>query len=180
MVRLRALLRRSTSDRELDEELRFHVERAIQRSIAHGMSEPHARYAAQREFGNLTAITEDARDAWRWQWVEQTRQDVRYAVRVMNVRHHRLICFIAQRRRRRAGCRRLDAAAPCRPPTRPAVASHGGSYPLSRVRRAHQVFFDAAAVFRSIAQRHRSGDVSSTTAGSSASAGFRQLLSMLA
>jgi hypothetical protein len=86
MVRLRALLRRPATDRELDEELRLHVERAIQRNIARGMREPQARDAAHREFGNVTAIAEEARDAWRWQWIEQAGQDVRYALRAMRKR----------------------------------------------------------------------------------------------
>jgi len=154
MVRLRALLRRSTTDRELDEELRFHVERAIQRSIAQGMPEPQARYAARREFGNLTAITEEAREAWRWQWVEQTRQDVRYAVRAMGKRPvftAVAVCSIALGSGAAVALVAVLDSTLLRPlPVRdPAqlVESHGGSYPLyQRFRDLHQVFSDVAAV----------------------------------
>ena len=40
-----------------------------------------ARDAARRAFGNVTVATEQARDAMRWRWLEELRQDVAYALR---------------------------------------------------------------------------------------------------
>jgi predicted permease len=81
MIRLRALVRRGAADAELDEELRYHLQREVERHIASGMSARDARHAARRAFGNVTAATEQARDAMRWRVVEELRQDVVYALR---------------------------------------------------------------------------------------------------
>lgn len=39
--------------------------------------------AARRQFGNVTLIVEQSRDAWRWPWLEGAARDVRYGVRMM-------------------------------------------------------------------------------------------------
>ena len=49
--RLRSLLHRDTSNIELNDELRFHLEALIERNIAQGMSPKQARAAAHAEFG---------------------------------------------------------------------------------------------------------------------------------
>ena len=153
MVRLRALLRRPATDRELDEELRLHVERAIQRNIARGMREPQARDAAHREFGNVTAIAEEARDAWRWQWIEQAGQDVRYALRAMRKRPAFTAVAVWSIALGSGAAVALFAVLdstllrplPVRDPAH-LVESHGGSYPLyQRFRELHQVFSEVAA-----------------------------------
>jgi hypothetical protein len=41
-------------DRELEEEMRFHLEMKAGEKIAAGMSAEEARYASQRQFGNQT------------------------------------------------------------------------------------------------------------------------------
>jgi predicted permease len=81
LVRLRALLFRQRADAELDEELRYHLERETERNVARGMMPDAAADAARRMFGNPTVAAEQARDAWRWAWLEELRQDVHYAVR---------------------------------------------------------------------------------------------------
>jgi predicted permease len=153
-VRLRALFRRSVTDRELDEELELHVDRAIARNVARGMSEQQARHAAHREFGNVTAITEAARDAWRWQWIEQARQDVRYALRAMRRRPAFTAVAVASIALGSGAAVALFAVIdstllrplPVRNPAQ-LVASHGGSYPLyQRFRELRQVLSDVAAV----------------------------------
>jgi hypothetical protein len=47
-LRLRSLFRRRQADQELDEELRYHLERQIEELIAKGVTEEAARYAALR------------------------------------------------------------------------------------------------------------------------------------
>lgn len=82
-TRLRALVQRRTTDAELDEEIRYHLEREVERNIANGMSANDAREATHRAFGNATIATERSRDAWRWQTLEELRQDVRHSLRMM-------------------------------------------------------------------------------------------------
>ena len=81
VVRLRALVNRRAADGELDEELRYHLERETERNIANGMSPLNARDAARRTMGNLSVAADHARDAWRWQLLEELWQDATYAVR---------------------------------------------------------------------------------------------------
>ena len=74
-VRVRALMRPRVSDAELDEELRYHLDRDIERRVANGESRADASAAARRAFGNVTVHTEQARSAARGQIVEQLVQD---------------------------------------------------------------------------------------------------------
>lgn len=76
-------MQRRTTDAGLDEEIRYHVEREVERNIANGMSANDARGAAHRAFGNATIATERSREAWRWQLLEELRQDVRHALRLL-------------------------------------------------------------------------------------------------
>ena len=80
-VRLRALLRRSDAEAELDEELRYHLDREIDRNVSRGMSIRDATFAARRAFGNVPYLKEEVRDTWGIAWLEQLRQDVRFALR---------------------------------------------------------------------------------------------------
>jgi predicted permease len=78
---LRNLFRRSSVERELDAELRFHLEREIARNIAAGMMPEEARRAALAEFGGVEQWKEDCRDMRKANWLDDIVQDVRYAVR---------------------------------------------------------------------------------------------------
>jgi predicted permease len=78
---IKALIFRRAVDADLDEELRYHLEREVERNVAGGMSPSEARDAARRAIGNLTVATENARDAWRWRLLEEFGQDIGYAVR---------------------------------------------------------------------------------------------------
>src|SRR2546422_3962625 len=80
-LRLRSLLRRSRVEEELDEELRFHLERLTEEHIAAGMAPGDARYAALREMGRLDQRKEECRDARGVALFDELRQDVRYALR---------------------------------------------------------------------------------------------------
>jgi hypothetical protein len=73
-ARLRALLHRSATSAELDEELQYHLEREVERNIAQGMNVRDARDAARRSLGNLTVHAESARAAYGWTWLEQLAQ----------------------------------------------------------------------------------------------------------
>ena len=82
--KLRAVFRKDTLDRELSEEMRHHLELQVEENIAAGMSPDEARYMAQRQFGGVEQIKEQARDVRHWVWLEQLFQDLRYAARALS------------------------------------------------------------------------------------------------
>jgi hypothetical protein len=61
--RFRSLFRKKEVEQELDQEMRFHVERQIAENLAAGMSLEEARRAAQLEFGGAAQFKEECRDA---------------------------------------------------------------------------------------------------------------------
>src|SRR5262252_8531681 len=80
---LRALLRRSQVERELDEELRRHIERQTEQNIRLGMNPEEARYAARKAFGGVEQAKERSRDARGVRWLEELWQDLRYSARTL-------------------------------------------------------------------------------------------------
>src|SRR5262249_8773442 len=82
-LRLRALFFKSRLEEELDEEVRFHLEREIKENIARGMSPEEARLAALRSFGGVERVKEESRDVRGILLLEELRQDLRYAVRIL-------------------------------------------------------------------------------------------------
>lgn len=78
------MLRSSESERELDEELRYHLERQIEQNVASGMSLDEARHAAMRDFGGLQQAKENCRDARGISLFENLWQDLRYGLRLMH------------------------------------------------------------------------------------------------
>jgi predicted permease len=82
-LRLRSLLRRRQVEQELDEELRYHIERQIEEGIAKGMTPEEARYAAQRVMGGVEQRKEECRDMRRVRLIEDLIQDLRYGLRTL-------------------------------------------------------------------------------------------------
>ena len=72
---LAALFRRSKMDRELDEELAFH--------LAMKASEAGDLHAARRAIGNQLFIREQCRDAWGWIWLTDFLQDCQHSARIL-------------------------------------------------------------------------------------------------
>lgn len=77
------LLPRRRRERELDEEIRAHLEERADAFMANGMSREEALAAARRAFGNVTAIAESSREVWHWPALESLRADLRYALRLV-------------------------------------------------------------------------------------------------
>jgi hypothetical protein len=77
----RGLLQRRRLEREMQEEMAQHLERATERLMARGLSEREARHTARREFGNVTGLQEEGRVARGWRWMDALREDVRFALR---------------------------------------------------------------------------------------------------
>jgi putative ABC transport system permease protein len=80
---LRASFRRSTVEKELGSELRFHLERQVDENLAAGMSPEEARRAALREFGGVEQVKEDCRDTRRANYAENLVKDIRYGFRML-------------------------------------------------------------------------------------------------
>jgi len=79
--RLGFLFSRNKLDREMIEEMRFHLEQRTEDNVANGASPNEASDAARRKFGNVSLIQEHARDQRGWVWVEQVFQDLSYGSR---------------------------------------------------------------------------------------------------
>jgi putative ABC transport system permease protein len=75
--RWRALIHKEELEHELDEEMRFHLERDIAQNVQSGMTLEEARYAALKSFGGVDQSKEECRDARRVRPIENTLQDVR-------------------------------------------------------------------------------------------------------
>src|SRR5882672_1065548 len=80
---LQASLRRSQAESELDEELRYHIERQTEQNIRLGMNPEEARSAARKAFGGIEQAKERSRDARGLRWIEELRQDLRYGARML-------------------------------------------------------------------------------------------------
>lgn len=79
----RALFQKAKLDREMDEEMRAHLELRTQANIKAGMPPEEARYAAQRSFGGMEQVKEMCRDLRGVGWIEIFWQDVRFGLRML-------------------------------------------------------------------------------------------------
>jgi predicted permease len=68
-------------ERQLDAELREHIERQVADYVAGGMTEENARRRARLEFGGLDQIKEQCRDVRGTRLIEETITDIGYACR---------------------------------------------------------------------------------------------------
>ncbi|HKQ08087.1 MAG TPA: ABC transporter permease [Blastocatellia bacterium] len=82
-LRLRSLLRHRQVEQELDEELRYHLDRQIEENLARGMNAQEARYAALRAMGGMEQHKEACRDMRRVNLIQDFLQDLRYGLRVL-------------------------------------------------------------------------------------------------
>ena len=80
-MRLQMLFQRRNAGGQLDNELRFHLERQTAEYIAAGMGVEEACYAARRIFGNPELIREQTHATWSWNALESLLRDLRLGVR---------------------------------------------------------------------------------------------------
>ena len=73
--------RRDRLERDLDRELRYHVDRRVEDMVKDGLSEPEARRLANLELGGVPQVQEAVRDTWIWRWLDALVRDVRDAIR---------------------------------------------------------------------------------------------------
>jgi hypothetical protein len=62
----RMMGQRAGQEKDLERELRTHLDLEVEEQQNTGISPEEAQYAARRAFGNTTSITEDVREAWGW------------------------------------------------------------------------------------------------------------------
>ncbi len=81
LSRCASVFRRKRLDEDLNDELRSHIELAVEENIQHGMTEEEARTAALRAFGGVTQTRESYRVQRGLPFLEILWSDLRYAVR---------------------------------------------------------------------------------------------------
>lgn len=82
-LRLKALLKRRQLDRDLQEELTFHLAMREHKYLKAGLHPAEADTQARRQFGNTERIQEICRDLWTFTSLEILLQDLRYAIRAL-------------------------------------------------------------------------------------------------
>jgi predicted permease len=80
--RLRALLHQGEFERELKEEIDFHLSlEAMQERADSSVGDAESQYAARRRFGNVTHYGEETRAMTGLGFLDMARQDIRFALR---------------------------------------------------------------------------------------------------
>jgi predicted permease len=82
-LRLKALWNRRRLDRDLEDELQFHLAMRAESRASDGLASGEARAAARRQFGNLAGIQESCRAVWTFVSLESLCRDLRYACRLL-------------------------------------------------------------------------------------------------
>ena len=83
MNRWARVLNRDSFERQLDAELRFHVDEETDRLVADGVPRGEARRIAMATFGGIEPIKEATRDVHPMRWLDDLGRDLRYAGRSM-------------------------------------------------------------------------------------------------
>ncbi|HEU4994389.1 MAG TPA: ADOP family duplicated permease [Gemmatimonadaceae bacterium] len=80
--RLRTMFRRDAAERDMADEIQFHVDRETDRLASEGFSPTEARRQARIAFGGVEQIKEEARDAWGTRVTEYLLRDLANALRL--------------------------------------------------------------------------------------------------
>lgn len=81
--RLRALAKPKQLDRDLEDEVAFHLAMREQKNRVAGLAPEEARYAARRQFGNTAHVKEKSRQMWTFASIETLWQDLRFGLRML-------------------------------------------------------------------------------------------------
>src|SRR5437899_11053633 len=80
---MRAVLRRSRMESEMDAELRFHIETLAEDLVRSGVAPDEAHRRARIEFGGLERAKEECREARGVTFLETLLQDLRFGLRML-------------------------------------------------------------------------------------------------
>jgi putative ABC transport system permease protein len=83
VLRLKALFRRKQLDRDMEDEVAFHLSMAEQKNLENGLGPIESRHAACRQFGNCGLAKERTRDMWTFAAFESFLSDIRFGVRML-------------------------------------------------------------------------------------------------
>jgi len=83
LFRLRSLFRRRAVETELNDELRFHFEKQVEKLLKAGLPREEARRRARLELGGLDQLKEECREARGVRFIETLAQDIRYGLRIL-------------------------------------------------------------------------------------------------
>src|SRR5215471_6484236 len=83
MYWLRRLFRKEKTEKQLDSELRFHIEQLAAGYVQSGMNPAEAERRAKIEFGGIEGLKQECRESRRIHLVETLLQDLRYGLRMM-------------------------------------------------------------------------------------------------
>src|SRR5262249_17635233 len=75
--------RRNRMERDLERELRYHLDRRVRDLTQAGLHQREAERQAAIEFGGVAQVQEEVRDAWLWRWLRDVPRDLRYSGRVL-------------------------------------------------------------------------------------------------
>ena len=82
-LRVKALFHRSRLDRDLEEELTFHLAKSAEKK-SDGSGDPEeAAHAARRQFGNVSSVKGRSREMWTFVSLESLWRDIRYGARAL-------------------------------------------------------------------------------------------------
>jgi hypothetical protein len=74
----RSLFQGRQLEKQLDSELRSHIEARVSDLVIAGLTEQEARRRDQLEFGRVERVKEETRDSWGWMWLERLSEDLHY------------------------------------------------------------------------------------------------------
>jgi putative ABC transport system permease protein len=82
-LRFRSLVKRRNLDRDLEDEVAFHLAMREQKNRESGVGCEEAGYAARRQFGNVNNVRERSREVWTFVSAEALWRDFTYALRTL-------------------------------------------------------------------------------------------------
>ena len=86
VIRLRSLFRYKRVEGELDDELRFHIDRQVEKLMRSGLAREEALRSARFLVGGVDQLKEECRDARGVRPIETLLQDVHYGLRILRQR----------------------------------------------------------------------------------------------
>ena len=84
LLRLKAIFQRNKLDRDLEDEVAFHLAMREEKIRRDGIAPKEAAYAARRQFGNATNLIERSRGMWTFAFFESVLSDVRFGLRTLS------------------------------------------------------------------------------------------------
>jgi hypothetical protein len=83
LCRLSGLFRKGSLERDMDDELHFHLHMEIAENLRRGMAPDQARSTALRRFGGVTQVKETYRETHSLPVVQVLWQDLRFGFRML-------------------------------------------------------------------------------------------------